>query len=80
MPADTLLPEQWVAALNMAARRGESVTIKRIQVEAWQLQLADGTPWPYNDASGPRAFRSPEQAYATLASFGVTVPAIIDKT
>ena len=74
----TLDPQQWVAALNMAQRRGEHVRIRLVRVNAWQLQLQDGTPLPYGDASGPRAFRSSEQAYTTLTSFGVTVQAIID--
>lgn len=78
MPAGSMTPQEWVAALNMAQRRGEHVNIVRVQVEAWQLQLQDGTPWPYNDASGPRAFRSAAQAYATLATFGVPIPHVID--
>lgn len=78
MPSPTLPPAEWVAAANMATRRGEPVTIRAVTVQAYQLQLADGTALAYRDAPTARAFRTPEQARATWDSFKIDATVKLD--
>lgn len=79
MPADTLAPAEWVAAANMATRRGEAITIRAVNVRAYCLQLRDGTTLAYRDADEARAFRTAEQARATWDSFKIDGAVNLDK-
>lgn len=78
MPADTLAPAEWVAAANMATRRGEAVTIRAVMVPAYYLQLRDGTALAYRDTNEPRAFRTAEQARATWDGFKIDATVNLD--
>lgn len=76
MPQSTLPPAQWVAAANMVVRRGQQIKIARVTVEAYTLELPDGTALAYRNDAQPRAFRSADQAQATLQTFNLTGPPI----
>lgn len=71
MPTNAILPQLWVSAANMATRRGEAITIRAVNVRAYIVQLQDGSALAYTDGADARAFRTADQARATLDAFKI---------
>jgi len=64
-----MFPDQWIAAANMAIRRGEPLIIRRVIIPAYNLELKDLTPLWYREDPTARAYRNRDQALAALARY-----------
>jgi hypothetical protein len=73
----TLPPHEWIAAANMAQRRGEKLVVRRVVSIAYNLELPDGTAIAYRTLAMPRNYRDIDQAMTAIDTYSLDPKSVV---